>query len=112
MTEVTRKSPDELARRIQPIGDWLPTVLELSLVGFTTLAAVTAAEVVAFLAENPSPSQVLSYQASERSRERLERLLTLNSAGLLGESEQRELRELEQVDHIVVMLKAQARGLI
>jgi len=112
MTEMTLKFPDELAERVRPIGAWLPTVLELSLLGFTTLAAVTAAEVIAFLSRNPSPSEVLGYQASERSQDRLRRLLALNGAGLLGELEQRELSEFEHVEHIVVMLKAQANELV
>jgi len=110
MTQMTLELPDELAQRVRPMGAWLPTVLELSLLGFTTLAAVTAAEVIEFLSRNPSPSEVLGYQASERSQDRLRRLLALNGAGLLGEREQRELSELEQVEHVVVMLKAQATG--
>ena len=108
MTRLALEVSDELAERIRPLGAWLSAVLELSLVGFRTLAAATAAEVIEFLAHNPSPHDVLSYRASEQGQNRLRRLLTLNTAGLLGESEQRELDELQQIEHIVVMLKAQA----
>ncbi len=108
MTRMTLEMPDELAERIRPLGDWLPALLELSLVGFRTLAAATAAEVVEFLATEPSPAELLEYHASERAQERLRRLLVLNEAGRLGESEQRELDELQKVEHIVVMLKARA----
>jgi len=31
----------------------------------------------------------------------------LNAAGLLGENEQQELEELQQIEHILIMLKAQ-----
>ncbi len=108
MTRMTLEVSDELAERIRPLGAWLAAVLELSLVGFKTVAAATAAEVVEFLTSEPSPREVLNYRASQRSRERLQRLLTLNSAGLLGESEQLELDELGEIEHVVVMLKAQA----
>jgi hypothetical protein len=49
----------------------------------------------------------LTFHVSERAQARLQRLLALNEAGLLGEDEQRELDELEQIEHIMVMLKAQ-----
>ncbi len=108
MTRMTLEVPDELAERIRPLGAWLPAVLELSLVGFRTLAAATAAEVIEFLAKDPSPADLLEYHASERSQERLRRLLVLSEAGRLGDDEQGELDELQKIEHIVVMLKARA----
>ncbi len=108
MTRLNLQESDELAARIRPLGAWLSVVLGLSLTGFKTLAAATAAELIEFRSREPSPQEVLAYHASERAQERLRRLLALNQAGLLGESEQRELDELERLEHIVVMLKAQA----
>lgn len=108
MVHMTLEVPDALAERIQPIGQWLPTVLELSLVGFQTRAAATATEVVRFLSQEPTARQVRAFHASERSQERLRRLLALNDAGLLSEEEHRELDELEKIEHILIMLKAQA----
>jgi hypothetical protein len=32
--------------------------------------------------------------------------VALNAAGLLGEEEQQELDELQQIEHIIIMLKA------
>ena len=107
MVQLTMQVPDELARRIQPIGSWLPTVIELSLIGFKTLAAATAAETIQFLLKNPDPQELLDYHVSERAQEKLQRLLALNQAGLLSEMEQLELDELQQIEHIVIMLKAQ-----
>ena len=99
---------DELAKRIQPIGPWLPTVIELSLIGFETLATATATEVIQFLSEDRFPQDVLDYHVSEQAQKRLQRLLALtNEAGMLPETEQRELDELQQIEHIVIMLKAQ-----
>ena len=107
MVQMTFNVSDGLAERLQPLGAWLPTVLELTLVGCRTVAAATATEVLEFLAQGPTPEEVLAYHASERAQNRLQRLLALNAAGLLGEGEQQELDELQQIEHIIIMLKAQ-----
>lgn len=106
MVEMTVEIPEELADRIRPLRTWLPTVLELSLVGFQTQAAATASEVIRFLSSEPSPEEVLDYHACEQAQTRLRRLLALNEAGLLGEAEQQELDELQRIEHILVLLKA------
>jgi hypothetical protein len=107
MVQMTMQVSDKLAQRIRPIGNWLPTIIELGLVGFKTLATATAAEVIEFLIQNPSSQQVATYHVSEQAQARLQRLLTLNQAGLLSEAEQLELDELEQIEHIIIMLKSQ-----
>jgi hypothetical protein len=107
MVQLTMQVPEDLAKRIQPIRSWLPTILELSLVGFRTLATETATETIQFLLTNPSAQEVLNYHASERAQQRLQRLLALNEAGLLGEAEQLELDELQRIEHTLIMLKAQ-----
>src|SRR5262245_19648299 len=107
MVQMTFTVSDGLAERLQPFGAWLPTVLELTLVGCKTVAAATATEVLEFLAQGPTSEEVLTYHVSERAQHRLQRLLALNAAGLLGEAEQQELDELQQIEHIIIMLKAQ-----
>lgn len=107
MIQLTMQVPDDLARRIEPIGSWLPTIIELSLVGFKTVAIAAATEVIQFLATNPTPQELLNYHISEQAQNRLQRLLVLNESGILSEDEQLELDELERLEHIVVMLKAQ-----
>jgi hypothetical protein len=108
MVQVTMQVSEELAERLRPIGSWLPAVLELTLIGCKTVASATAAEVIEFLSRNPIPQEVLNYHVSERSQLRLQRLLTLNAAGMLGESEQQELDELQRIEHILILLKAQS----
>ena len=110
MVQLTMQVPEELAERLRPMGSWLPTVLELSLVGFQTVAAATATEVIQFLSQDPTPQAVLDYHVSERAQTRLRRLLALNAAGMLGEAEQQELDELQRIEHILLMLKAQIAG--
>ena len=106
MVQMTMDVSEELAKRLQPIRSWLPTVLELGMIGFKTLATQTASEVIAFLSTNPSPKQVLDYHASKRAQVRMRQLLRLNQAGELGIEEQRELDELQKIEHILIMLKA------
>ncbi len=106
MVEMRLQVPEELAQRMQPMGPWLPAVLELGLLGCRTRAAATAAELIELLARNPSPQEVLGFHVSEATQDRSRRLLALNEAGLLGEEEQLELDELDKLEHLVVMLKA------
>ena len=107
MTIMSMEVSEELAEQLRPIGSWLPTIVELGLVGFTTVAAAVATEVVQFLSQNPSPQELLNFHVSPRAQEQLRRLMALNEAGLLSPEEQRELDELEQLEHIIIMLKAQ-----
>jgi hypothetical protein len=106
MVELTMQIPDELAKRVVPMSRWLPTILELSLVGFKTPAAETAGELIDFLSEAPSRRKLLNYHVSNRAQTRLQRLLALNEAGISSEAEQRELDELQKIEHIMIMLKA------
>ena len=107
MTEVTLQLPDELAERIGRSGRWVPAILALSLAGYRTRAVAVASEVIAFLSANPSPEALLGFHVSEDAQQRLQRLLTLNSAGMISEDEQAEFDELERIEHLVVRLKAQ-----
>ncbi len=108
MTALTLNLPDSLAQRLQPAAPWFSAILELTLIGCRTAAAATAAEVIRFLLNAPTRSALLAFHVSEAAQTRLQRLLALNEAGLLSEGEQWELDELEQIEHILVMLKAQA----
>ncbi|MBK7204101.1 hypothetical protein [Candidatus Amarolinea dominans] len=107
MVQITMKLPDQLAGQILPARRWLPVVLELSLARLKTPAAETSSEIMDFFLLNPSLENVLAYHASDRAQRRLQRLLALNEAGLLSETEQEELAEMERLEHILIMLKAQ-----
>ena len=109
MVEMTMYVSDELATKLRHMDRWLPTVLELSLAGFKTPAAQTAAELVEFLSKGPTPKRVAEYRVSKRAQQRLRRLLALNQTGSLSEEEQSELDEIETLEHLVTLLKIQAR---
>ena len=107
MAQITMHVPEELANKLEPIQVWLPAILEISLVGCKTLAAAAATEAIQFFSTNPTPQQVLDFHVSERAQRRLRRLLALNAAGVLGKAGQLELDELQQLEHVIIMLKAE-----
>lgn len=108
MVEMTMRVPDNLASKLRRMNKWLPTVLELSLAGFKTPASQTVTEVIQFLSKGPTAKQVTDYKVSGRAQQRLQRLLSLNNSSLLSKEEQKELDELELLEHYVSLLKAQA----
>ena len=105
MVDMKLTVPATLAKRIQPLATWLPTILELSLVGFQTQATKVASDIIAFLSTNPTLEAILAYQLPEPHIEHTQRLLALNKAGMLSKDEQLELDELEKIEHIIIMLK-------
>ncbi len=113
MMEVTVNLPDKLAARIGASGVWLPTIIELSSVGFRTPATARAsAETINFLSANPSPHEVLDFFISDELQKRLDYLLEKNGEVKIEEDERLELDEWVKFDHITTMLKVQAAKLL
>lgn len=108
MVEIKMQVQDNLAHRLEPMTLWLPTVIELGLIGLKTPAVQTSSEIINFLSTGPTPAEVANYTVSDRAQQRLQRLLALNQSGLLSQDEVNELDEIEQIEHIMIMLKAQA----
>ena len=108
MVQITMQVTERLAQQLEPMSDWLPTILELSLIRFKTPAVQTASEIMDFLASSPTPDGLLNYHVSDRAQERLQRLLVIKQAGLESAEEQAELDEIGQIAHVIIMLKAQA----
>jgi len=107
MVSVTVQLPDTLAEQFIPAQQWGAPLMEIGLARLKTPTSITASEIIDFLLRNPTPQEVLAYHVSERAQSRLQRLLALNEAGLLGQSEKEELDELETLEHIIISLKAQ-----
>ena len=107
MVSVTLQLPDTLAEQFVPALQWGAPLMEIGLARLKTPTSITASEIIDFLLGNPTPQDVLAYHVSERAQNRLQRLLALNEAGYLGESEMEELDELEILEHIIIMLKGQ-----
>ena len=93
--------PDDLAARVEPFGQWLPAVLELSLLGLKSSAREAADELVAFFVSNPTPQQVWEYRLAEKWQTRVTNYLEQNREGSLAKPEQLELDEFLALEGFV-----------
>ena len=113
MTEITLELPNSLADKIKPLGVWMPTIIELSLVGFRyPMTAGASSDLIRFLSRNPTPQEVLNYNISDELQERVGYLLDLNREDEISEQERQELDEWMKFDHIAILLSAQAGKLV
>ena len=127
MAELTIQVPDELAQRLEPFRDRLPELLTravetilpstcssdlLPSVANPTDAPVAYAEVLDFLITQPTPQEIVAFKVSAEAQERLRILLDKNREGTLSETETAELDLYEQLEHMMILLKAKAHTLI
>ena len=66
-------------------------------------------EVLSFLLSSPTPHGIVDFHASDAAQARLRYLLEANRQDALSMEEQAELEEASQVNHFVILLKAEAR---
>ena len=127
MAELTIQVPDELAQRLEPFRDRLPELLThvvgtilpstsstelLSSIANPTDAPAAYAEVLDFLITGPTPQAIIAFKVSAEAQERIYTLLDKNREGTLTETEAAELDLYEQLEHMVILLKAKAHALI
>jgi hypothetical protein len=121
MAELTIQIPDELATRLEPLRERLPELLaqllEALLMKASTLGERTAsanaptsvyAEVLDFLLQRPTPSEIAAFKVSPQVQERLRTLLEKNREANLSAEEMAELDVYEQLEHLMILLKARA----
>ena len=121
MTTITLEVPDELAARINSLRDELPDLISKALELNEEEKAVATmspksnpavlSETLDFLASGPTPEQIIAYKVSPDVQERLEELLDKNREEGLTEEEEEELDIYEQVDHLMILIKARARAI-
>ena len=119
MTTITLEVPDELAARLAPVRDRLPTLLSLALDLLPVNAPLAVSpqeaaypafnEMIDFLASGPALEQIVAFKVSPAAQARLEELLDKNAEDGLTEQETAELAVFEQINHILILLKARAR---
>jgi hypothetical protein len=111
MTQITLDIPDDMIKKLEPLRDELPQILALGLQqiqanpthGFSGLA-----EILEFLAQLPSPQEILALRLSDKLQEEVERLLEKNKTDGLNHGEQRLWQQYEFVEHLVRIAKARA----
>ncbi|MGF1677055.1 MAG: hypothetical protein ACFCUV_25720 [Rivularia sp. (in: cyanobacteria)] len=121
MAELTIQIPDELAQRLQPLQNRLPELL-WRLLDFENLPSVSQSklktettnipavyqEVLDFLIKRPTPEEIIAFKVSPLAQKRLEELLGKNRSATLTSMELAELDVYEQLEHMMILLKARA----
>jgi hypothetical protein len=119
MTTITLDVPDELAARINALRDRAPELISRALELWPADESANSvertnpvfAETLDFLASGPTPEDIVAFKASPAMQERLEELLDKNREDGLAEDEEAELDAFEQVNDLMILLKAHARAL-
>ena len=119
--ELTLQVPNRVARRLEPIRDRLPALLSQIAEAqppFSSPSVMTRpvniplayAEMIEFLVSGPPPREITAFKVSEKAQARLRKLLDKNRESLLTSAEQAELDLYEQIEHVMILLKAQAHA--
>lgn len=121
MAQLTIQIPDELAKRLEPLQNRLPELLlkiletnkfstktEPEIKADTTDIAAVYQEVLDFLIKRPTPEEIATFKVSPQAQARLEILLEKNRQAILTSPEIVELDVYQQVEHLMILLKARA----
>ena len=121
MAELTIQVSDELAQRLEPLQNRLPELL-WQLLDFANLPTnisktvqteptdipLVYQEVLDFLIKRPTPEEIIAFKVSSQAQSRLEELLSRNRSATLNSMELAELDVYEQLEHMMILLKARA----
>ncbi|MCG6138809.1 MAG: hypothetical protein MET45_30165 [Nostoc sp. LLA-1] len=121
MAQLTIQIPDELAGRLEPLQSRLPELLWRLLDSDPTqttqqsqVNTVTGEipevyqEVLDFLIKRPTLEEIIVFKVSANAQRRLQILLEKNRFGTLTPIETAELDVYEQLEHMMILLKARA----
>jgi hypothetical protein len=112
MAKITLDVPDDLLTQLTQGENDLES-LEIKLLELVRLSlspgnlpATVYRYVLDFLISNPTPQQLLDFKPTAAMQARLQELVGKSRSGNVTLSEQQELDEYEQIEHLLVMLKA------
>lgn len=112
MTQITIDIPDDLAQRLQPVQSVLAQVLELGLREFQTQQRqsnfLDEQEIIALLASQPTPEQILAIRPSPELQARSSELLAQSKIGALPAKGEAELERYLTLEHLVRLAKTHA----
>ena len=109
--QITVDVPDDLALRLTPLKDELPQILELGLrelYAANQSGYVGAAEVLEFLAELPTPEEIIALRPSDTLRNQINSLLEKNRSEGLSSAEEQLWEQYQYLEHLVRIAKAEA----
>ena len=109
--DITIRVPDDLGRQLEQYRDRLPELLERGLrdVQVEDVADLGAAsEIIAVLASQPTPEQVLALRPSDAMQARVSELLRRSKSDGLSRGDESELDRYLYLEHLVRLAKARA----
>ena len=110
--QVTIDLPDQLARRLEAQRAKLEEIIERGLHQHGDGTPPHWREVIEFLASGSRPEEIVAFRQSEARVERSRELLYKNRESQLTESEEAELDQMEHINHLMALLKAEARKIL
>lgn len=108
---VTLDIPEELATRLSSLEDRLPQILELGLrelVAISQAGFAGTAEVLEFLAQLPTPEEIIALRPSPALQADITALLEKNRTVGLTPTEELLWQQYEYLEHLVRIAKAKA----
>jgi hypothetical protein len=107
--QVMIELPDNLAEQVSAESHRLTELLARALRPKPTEISPLRREVLSFLARGPRPAKIIKFRPSEVAAERMRELLQRNKSGTLTSAEEAEMDEIEEIDQMVSLIKAEAR---
>jgi hypothetical protein len=109
--QITIDLPEDMIGKLEPLRSELPQILALGLREFQSnpsqgISGLT--EILEFLAQLPSPQEILALRLSDSLQNEVEDLLAKSKQGSLTHEEQRLWQQYEFLEHLVRMAKARA----
>jgi hypothetical protein len=109
--QITIDLPEDMIGKLEPLRSELPQILALGLKEFQAnpsqgISGLT--EILEFLAQLPSPQEILALRLSDSLQVEVEDLLEKSKQGSLTHKEQRLWQQYEFLEHLVGMAKAKA----
>ena len=125
MATITLQIPDELAQRLEPLQNRLPellwqlleltknpTTIEPEIPTDTADIPTVYQEVIDFLINSPTPQEIVDFKVSQQAQTRLRTLLDKNREATIDSMEIAELDVYQQLEHLMILLKARAYSAI
>ena len=109
VVQVTIDLPSDLAEQVGAERHRLAGLLARALRPKLAEVSPLRREVLSFLARGPRPAEIVAFHPSEAVTEHVADLLRRNKAGALTLAEEAEMDDIEEIDHLVSLIKAEAR---
>lgn len=121
MTTSTIEVSDDLALRLLPLEEHLPDLLSLAVSLYPSMEDLASPQlareshsawqmVLDFLVSGPSAAEIIAFRLPDAVEDHITTLFEKQAADTLSEADALELEMFGQLNHLLILLKAQARA--